>query len=134
MGEAVRLSGRAVGGLGEAIKRGGGGVKNGGEHRGDGSSDGGGAGGGVKRRKRSRRVAGTSMRLLAGAITQLADSLLLAGSAMEHVAFAAAGAAEGTIRIIEDAAASLLDMFSKEGRRSANDKVYGRVFRDKIVR
>lgn len=61
------------------------------------------------------------MRLLAGAITQLADSLLLAGSATEHVAFAAAGAAEGTIRIMEDAAASLSDMFSKEGRRTANE-------------
>ena len=80
----------------------------------------GGGGGGGERRKRSRRVAGTSVRLLAGAIEQLADSLLLAGAATEHVAFAAAGAAEGTVRIMEDATASLSDMFSREGRRVAN--------------
>jgi hypothetical protein len=115
-GGAIRLSGWAVGGLGDAIANGGG---DGGAGRGESVDDGGGGGGG-ERRKRSRRVAGTSVRLLAGAIEQLADSLLLAGSATEHVAFAAAGAAEGTVRIMEDAAASLSEMFSREGRRVAN--------------
>ncbi|KAL3811172.1 hypothetical protein ACHAXA_002736 [Cyclostephanos tholiformis] len=120
-GGVVRLSGQAIGGLGEVIEGGGGdGVDYVGEQLDDVSSNGRGEGG-VKRRKRSRRVAGTSVRLLAGAIAQLADSLLLAGSATEHVAFAAAGAAEGTIRIMEDAAASLSDMFSREGMRSANE-------------
>ena len=104
-GGAVRVTGWAVGSLGEAIEKGGGGRDNSDEVLDS-----------VKKKTRKRQVAGTSIRLVGDAIEQVADSLLLAGSATERIAFAAAGAAEGTVRIVEDFASSLSDLFSKEGR------------------
>lgn len=114
-GGAVRLSGWAVGSLGEAIENGGSGRENNPEQDRISSS--------VRpdlNTKSKRKVAGTSVRLIGDAIEQIADSLLLAGSATEHVAFAATGAAEGTLRIMESSLTRISDVFSKEGRRGSN--------------
>jgi hypothetical protein len=45
---------------------------------------------------------------------------VLVGSAVEQVAFVAAGAAEGTVGITEDESSSLSDMFLKEEKKGAN--------------
>jgi hypothetical protein len=71
----------------------------------------------VKKRHRTRKVAGASIKLLGDAIDNVAESLLLAGSATERIAFASAGVAEGTVRIVEDLASTLSDVFAREGRR-----------------
>ena len=63
-------------------------------------------------RLRKRQVAGSSVRLIGESIDQIADSLLLVGSATERVAFAAAGAAEGTVRVVEGLTRSLLNELS----------------------
>mmetsp|Transcript_10908 Transcript_10908/g.26895 ORF Transcript_10908/g.26895 Transcript_10908/m.26895 type:complete len:1052 (+) Transcript_10908:143-3298(+) len=117
-GGAVRVSGWAVGSLGDAIENSGGG--RGGENSNKKVSSS--IEKGAERGKmRKRKVAGTSVRLIGDAIEQVADSLLFAGSATERVAFAAAGAAEGTVRIVEDIASSLSDMFSKEVQRGSKE-------------
>jgi hypothetical protein len=119
-GGAVKITGRVMSNIGEAIENSGGG----GDGRHPSATV---VGGGVNynefrresddKRGQGRRIAGSSVRLLAGAIEQLADSLLLVGSAVEHVVFATAGAAEGTVRIMEDASSSLSDIFSREGKK-----------------
>ena len=53
-----------------------------------------------------RRVAAKSIRLVAGALDSVSDSLILAGRAGENVAFAAASVAEGTVRVFENAAST----------------------------
>jgi hypothetical protein len=115
---AVKVTGWAVSNIGEAIE-------NSGHGRHPATTAGGVNNDEFRRNKKfesnksgqGRRIAGSSVRLLAGAIEQLADSLLLVGSAVEHVVFATAGAAEGTVRIMEDASSSLSDMFSREGKK-----------------
>ena len=114
-GGAVRVSGWAVSSLGEAIE-------NGGNARDQDdvptlTSPKENEVNPERGKTRNRQVAGSSVKLIGDAIEQVADSLLLAGSATERVAFAAAGAAEGTVRIVEDLASSLSDMFSREGRK-----------------
>ena len=69
-----------------------------------------------KKRHRTRKVAGASVKLLGDAIDNVAESLLLAGSATERIAFAAAGAAEGAVRVIEDLTSSLSNAFAREGK------------------
>eukprot|EP00804_Cyclotella_cryptica_P027573 CCRYP_007517-RA/>CCRYP_007517-RA protein AED:0.01 eAED:0.01 QI:306/1/1/1/1/1/3/634/946 len=107
VGGAVRASGWAMGSLGSAISS----EKSNGE-------------GGVheahsdRERHKIRKVAGASVKLLGDAIDNVAESLLLAGSATERIAFACTGAAEGTIRIVEDFASSLSDVFAREGRKA----------------
>ena len=116
-GGAVKVTGWAVANIGEAIE-------NSGHGRHPATTAGAVNNDEFRRNKKfesnksgqGRRIAGSSVRLLAGAIEQLADSLLLVGSAVEHVVFATAGAAEGTVRIMEDASSSLSDMFSREGK------------------
>lgn len=53
-----------------------------------------------------RRVAAKTIRLVAGALDSVSDSLILAGRAGENVAFAAASVAEGSVRILENAAST----------------------------
>jgi len=115
-GGVVRLSGWAVGSLGEAIECGG----NERDENGDQTLASSKVSTSDNEKVRKRQVAGTSVRLIGDAIEQVADSLLLAGSATERVAFATAGAAEGTVRIVEDFASSLSDLFLKEGRRGSD--------------
>ncbi|KAL7491273.1 hypothetical protein ACHAWT_000672 [Skeletonema menzelii] len=67
-----------------------------------------------KQRTSRRKVAGESVRLLGESIEQVADSLLLAGSATERVTFAAASIAEGAVRFVGDIAMSVSDMFATE--------------------
>lgn len=117
-GGVVRLSGWAVGSLGEAIENSGSEENNSDREMVSSSS--------AKsdmNTKNKRKVAGTSVRLLGDAIEQIADSLLLAGSATEHVAFAATGAAEGTLRIMENSFTRISDVFSKEGRRGSSKMI-----------
>ena len=117
-GGAVKVTGWAVANIGEAIE-------NSGHGRHPATTAGAVNNDEFRRNKKfesnksgqGRRIAGSSVRLLAGAIEQLADSLLLVGSAVEHVVFATAGAAKGTVRIMEDASSSLSDMFSREGKK-----------------
>lgn len=112
-GGAVRVSGWAVGSLGEAIENRGNTDDNVGQRLTPPPND------GISGREKAKKhqVIGSSIKLVGSAIEQVADSLLLAGSATERVAFAAAGAAEGTVRIVEDFASAVSDMFSKEGKR-----------------
>ena len=51
-------------------------------------------------------------------ITITTDSLLLAGSATERVAFGVTSAAEGCVRIVQDFTSQIATMFSKEGERN----------------
>ena len=51
-------------------------------------------------------------------ITITTDSLLLAGSATERVAFGVTSAAEGCVRIAQDFTSQIATMFSKEGERN----------------
>ncbi len=114
-GGVVRLSGWAVGSLGEAIENSGSGQDIDAEQdllSSWGNSD--------LKIKNKRIVAGTSVRLIGDAIEQIADSLLLAGSATEHVAFAATGAAEGTLRIVENSLTRISQIFLREGRRGSS--------------
>lgn len=107
-GSAVKIGGWAVGSLGVAIE------SKEASHTEKLSVD----SGLTKGSKRNtRKFAGSSVQLVGSAIEQVAESLLLAGSATERVAFAAAGVAEGTVRLVEDFASSLSDMFAREGRR-----------------
>ena len=114
-GGVVRLSGWVVGSLGEAIENSGSGLEIDAEQDlvmlPSENSD--------LKIKNKRIVAGTSVRLIGDAIEQIADSLLLAGSATEHVAFAATGAVEGTLRIMESSLTTMSDIFSREGRRGS---------------
>lgn len=105
----VKVTGWAVGSLGEAIENGSAGRRRNGSIK---VQD--------KKGNQVRKIAGTSMRLFAGAIEQLGDSLLLAGSAVEHITFAAAEVAEGTVRILENSSSSLSDMFAREGMKGTN--------------
>jgi hypothetical protein len=115
-GGVVRLSGWVVGSLGEAIENSGSGLEIDAEQDlvmlPSENSD--------LKIKNKRIVAGTSVRLIGDAIEQIADSLLLAGSATEHVAFAATGAVEGTLRIMESSLTTMSDIFSREGRRGSS--------------
>ncbi|KAL7553509.1 hypothetical protein ACHAWF_016815 [Thalassiosira exigua] len=127
-GGAVRVAGWAVGSLGEALENVGQGDGGGsGGERGAGGAAGG-MGNGESRstttpdevagkERKKRRVAGRSVRLIGDAVEEIADSVLLAGSAAERVAFAAAGAAEGAVRAVEDLASGVSAAFSREGRR-----------------
>lgn len=107
VGGAVKAGGWAVGSLGSAIT----------PDTVDGSNNLDNTSRMKKHRTRTRHVAGASVKLLGDAIDNVAESLLLAGSATERIAFAAAGVAEGAVRVVEDFTSSLSNAFAKEGRR-----------------
>ena len=66
---------------------------------------------------RTRRIAGESVKLVGDAIENVAESLLLVGTATETVAFAATGALEASVRVVESFASSLSNVFASEGQR-----------------
>jgi len=104
-GGVFRLSGFAVNSLGSAIEHG--------SSKRDTISQAKELSSGKQITKR-RKVAGENVRLLGESIEQVADSLLLAGSATERVTFAAASIAEGVVRFVGDMALSVSDMFATE--------------------
>ena len=71
-----------------------------------------------KKQISKRRVAAKSIRLVAGALDSVSDSLILAGRAGENVAFAAASVAEGSVRILENAASTASHLFFDLGSDS----------------
>jgi hypothetical protein len=111
VGGAVKASGWAVGSLGSAIAA---------DRTID--EDNGLEEHSSKKRHRTRHVAGASVKLIGDAIDNVAESLLLAGSAIERVTFAAAGAAEGAVRLVEDFTSSLSSAFAREGRKGNSRK------------
>ena len=119
-GGAVRLSGWAIGSLGEALENSGQESKHQRlSQKKESTSE--------NSRVLKRQVAGSSVRLIGDAIDQAADSLLLAGSATERVAFGVTSAAEGCVRIVQDFTSQIATMFSKEGQKSimTRPKIYG---------
>ncbi|KAL7485327.1 hypothetical protein ACHAW6_010921 [Cyclotella cf. meneghiniana] len=119
VGGAVRAGGWAMGSLGSAIsseKSNGVGIVH--------------AAHSEKERYKIRKVAGATVKLLGDAIDNVAESLLLAGSATERIAFACTGAAEGTIRLVEEFASSLSDAFAREGRKGMVSNKPSRIVMD----
>ena len=106
VGGAVKAGGWAVGSLGTAIS----------SDKSDAEEDESLAMSSGRKKHRTRKVAGASVKLLGDAIDNVAESLLLAGSATERVAFAAAGAAEGAVRVIEDLTSSISNAFARDAK------------------
>lgn len=103
VGGAVKAGGWAVGSLGSTLSA---------DKSSDGNND------RSERRQGTRHVAGASVKLLGDAIDNVAESFLLAGSATERIAFAATGAAEGVVRVVEDFTSTLSKVFAKEGEKA----------------
>mmetsp|Transcript_11802 Transcript_11802/g.23737 ORF Transcript_11802/g.23737 Transcript_11802/m.23737 type:complete len:1031 (+) Transcript_11802:85-3177(+) len=108
-GGVFRLSGFAVNSLGSAIEHGS--AKRDRISQAEEPNSG-------KQRTSKRKAAGENVRLLGESIEQVADSLLLAGSATERVTFAAASIAEGAVRFVGDIAMSMSDMFATESQHA----------------
>eukprot|EP00984_Skeletonema_dohrnii_P018714 scaffold8790_cov126-Skeletonema_dohrnii-CCMP3373.AAC.7 len=109
-GGVFRLSGFAVNSLGSAIEHG--------SAKRDRIAQAEEPNSGKQQRTSKRKAAGENVRLLGESIEQVADSLLLAGSATERVTFAAASIAEGAVRFVGDIAMSVSDMFATESQHA----------------